>query len=690
MGVSLKSTIGLGVAVAATATGAYLTNKAQKEAEKESELVSDMGVRGSIKYRSGQSEGEGFSAVGTSISSFINNRSVITGASKSWDPKRILDGKIEKFKQIGAEGVRLFTSTGDRIFGCHFSLENFHNKIQKMGGRFCVLDLHLDHPFLKVSEDVIVINERTNQEYAASRVPYSRELENSFRNPQEFLDFCQRMGLQVVWEDTLSPFEPTSWYQWSSRQQNVLVFSRGEIGRLRYGGAIEPRVEVRPEGGGCGLSDLRPCRSRAIVFEGNRDQVKQLFAGDGDQDRGLKIEGSAWKMLEYNGKTYLVKTPEAERLLSLAADRNIGTSPLFRMNETGVNPAEGRENSGVVVLSMNQSNSFASYSHEILTFLFNGVNVFAYDNAGKGLSRGKNSEAGMTATLRGVGEFLRDTKGFRQEQVMYKGQCAGGPPSSHAGVLFPDSHVWVDQAPRNYAETAANMASVKSEDLRERAERQEDSYLARGVQFIASYLPSLSPGVQAVSSCFVPSYDVINDLQQNRGMHIYTIGVPDEGGFGGDQLVSVAHVEAIRHHLGGDKRGLFLPMPGATHVTDWWRDSNTLQRVKGALDETHLRADAYAVKMAGGQAMVEQKFQALIGKEYNDDEAIHREYNLHALLEAALEGSVQDFDLMIADVWYDESKEFHRDVVLACMDIAEEAGRQEMLVCCLEYKRKYT
>ena len=70
-------------------------------------------------------------------------------------------------------------------------------------------------------------------------------------------------------------------------------------------------------------------------------------------------------------------------------------------------------------------------------------------------------------------------------------------------------------------------------------------------------------------------------------MVIYTIGVPDDDGFGGDDLVPFADQVAIENQvLQRSKKGplsLFLKMPGATHVTNWWVDQKVLKTIQETL-----------------------------------------------------------------------------------------------------------
>jgi hypothetical protein len=653
------------------------------------ELDTELETRGVVQYETGTSESEGLSALMTTVATFVNNRSIMRGASQAWDPKRLLDGKFKQYRAIGGEGVMLNTKSGDRIFGFYLSLPNFYNKVRQMGGRPEVVDVHLDHPFFKNAEGVKLKDQSLNREYSAARIPYSSDMEELFRNPQEFLEFCRRTNMEVVWEDTLQPFQPASWYQWSSRKQNILLVHKSDMARIRQGQLENITAEDNAEE----LSNFtffenRSCKSRAIVFDGNLEEVQTLFSQGDGTFRGLKIEQSSWNMIEFNGKVYMLENLDAVDVLSRADMRGVGSSPLFRVEETPIE-TDGLENQGgVVVLSMNQTNSFSSYSHEVLTFLFNGVNVLVYDNAGKGISRGKNSEYSMTEALRSAGDFLVKTKGFTEPQIIFKGQCAGGLPTSEAGKMFPRSHVWVDQAPRTFSGTAENMFLVKSEDF---SKRQSTSLFGRVISGAASLLPIFSPVVRGVTSIAFPSYDVVENLQQNQGKHIYTIGVPDPKGHGGDQLVPKSHVDAIRAQiLSEGDRGLFIGMPGATHVTDWWIDPSVLQRVKGALEETHISVDPYAIMMLGGRAIIEQKYEALFGKPYDAETCSDLEYLVHDLIEDAyMEGNTGVFDFNILDVREEGGSELELGVVNACIDAAEAGNQEKALLHYLNHKRKY-
>ena len=164
-----------------------------------------------------------------------------------------------------------------------------------------------------------------------------------------------------------------------------------------------------------------------------------------------------------NCKNGLFLVPrECESLLSKVCKLNLDC---FEISEMPVVPSD-LSNAGVVLMTMNQTSSYFQYSHEILSFLLSGVNVCAYDNFGKGLSHGMNSESGLYLSLNAAYRYLIDSRGFSDHQILLKGQCAGGPLSSVLAARHPNVHVWIDQAPVGYAEMVDLLF---------------DSYLAEGI-----------------------------------------------------------------------------------------------------------------------------------------------------------------------------------------------------------------
>ena len=179
------------------------------------------------------------------------------------------------------------------------------------------------------------------------RVPYASELEKQFRNPKEFLDFCQKMRLEVYFEDSLQPATETSWYQWSSRKENLIVVPRQEVLLLVNRGVGQISVVNTPHKRGvCEFFEDKSLKSRAIVFDKDIAKVKKLFSEGDGKSKGLKVEQSSWKLVEFDGKLYILDNQNIESALIQADIKNLKSSPLFRTEETLIPPKEETEKRG--------------------------------------------------------------------------------------------------------------------------------------------------------------------------------------------------------------------------------------------------------------------------------------------------------------------------------------------------------
>jgi hypothetical protein len=98
-------------------------------------------THGEVEYVTAPpSHSEGiFTTMGTSLTSAVNCRSVMRGASANWDAQRLIDGKFKLYKEIGAEEVGLETSTNDEIHGMYFDTSKFQDKVKEMAGSLKLL-----------------------------------------------------------------------------------------------------------------------------------------------------------------------------------------------------------------------------------------------------------------------------------------------------------------------------------------------------------------------------------------------------------------------------------------------------------------------------------------------------------------------------------------------------------------------
>jgi len=563
------------------------------------------------------------------MTSFINSRAVLRGATIPWDQGRLIEGKFKKYQKIGGEPLTLTTRTGDRISAFHFEVGNFHRQVEKMGGKFVDLEIGMNHPFFERAQPVTLSTPHSNRSEAAVRIPYSPELESEFKNPKEFLAFCKANGMKVFWENSMQPFEVASWWHFNSMKQNLILVSSHDVKNLKIdSNPKDIQVEAADDfDWGNALFKSPTARTPAIVFEGNHEQATELFARE-----GLKFENSKWSMISHDGKLYLVESTKATNLID-ASERLNGVIS-FKMTTRPLETPNLDADRGTVVLSMNQTNSFASYSHEVLTFLLSGSNVLAYDNAGKGLSEGRNSQEGITEAVRTAGKYLIDEKKVGEHQIMFKGQCSGGLPSSEAAKLFPTAHVWVDQSPNSFSSAAAGIAEKRAQAA---SEEKEGGWL----KTFSGAIIRAKPVIEGVTSLALPSYNVVDNLKQNFGVQIYTIGVPDERGYGGDDLVPLEDRDRIETHLRRNQMGYFIPMTGATHVTDWWVDLSVAQNVDSIFQRFSLSVPVFPQPPKTAQEAVERSYESFTQKPYDAATASEKEASIHQAFEAV---SNQDFE----------------------------------------------
>ncbi|MCB1076114.1 MAG: alpha/beta hydrolase, partial [Simkania sp.] len=420
---------------------------------------------------------------------------------------------------------------------------------------------------------------------------------------------------------------PASWWHFNSMKQNLILVSKFDKTTLNldtHKDSVQIEKVSEFDHTFTFFSD-KPLRSNAYVFdEAHAEEVSALFCGALGGGNGLKIENSSWNLIPHNGKVYFVENPTVELAMDFMASKHLTDLGSFTVSSRPVIHPKLDGERATVVLSMNQTNSFASYSHEILTFLFAGVNVLAYDNAGKGLSEGSNSEEGMTEAIRSAGQYLIEEKGLRQNQIVFKGQCAGGLPSSEAAKMFPASHVWVDQAPNTLAGTAKGIALQKAKEASE--DKNDNSWF----KTFSGIIPYVAPLVSGIASLTLPSYNVVENLKQNHGIQIYTIGVPDENGYGGDEMVPIWERDEIEKAVRLNPMGYYLTITGGTHVTDWWTD----QDVAKSVDKIFKRFSLSASLFPETAKTPEQVFEVYTQKPYQADSLTRTEKSVLAVFEA--------------------------------------------------------
>jgi len=558
----------------------------------------------------------------TSLTSSINKKSVLLGAGKPWDSERLKNGKFSQFQQIGGRPLTIHTSYGDKVSAFDFKVKNFHEALTKLGGQHAQLELNMQHPFFDGFETVKISFGK--QEIPALRIPYDPKLETEFKNPQAFLDFAKRMNYELIWEDTLEPFQTTtgfsSWFK-NSRKQNLILVRQTDMKKLKpekkeklsiTSTEKEESIRFFP------FFSKEPLKTRAIIFPSNNHKLFELFSMT---TKGLKVESSTWDLMKIPGYVLFLESNDFTDILARAEERQVDRLPIFQIITAPISRLNLSEDRGTVVLMMNQSNSFASYSHEILTFLFAGINVVAYDDPGKGLSQGKCAEENLTEAARAIGKYLLNHQKIRQNQILFKGQCFGGLVASEASKIFPASHVWVDQSPQNFPGAAEKWLENSK----------------KAPTFLTSFL-------SGIISPILPSYDVVENLKHNHGLQIYTIGVPDEKGNGGDQLVPILHRDKIETWVRRYPMGSYLTIKGGTHVTDWWIDPQVNKSAHEVLRKASLAKPVFPEAPKNAQEALERRFELFYKKKYNPKTSTTNESHVYQLLKAVKQNNFKTIE----------------------------------------------
>lgn len=650
-------------------------------AVKSTEASSSCAAASSSMVTFGEKEYE--AGIGTSLTSFINSRTVMRGAAKQWDPER-LQKRIQKLEKIGGEHHFLETRTGDQISSFHFTVDRFHQSLTEMGGQIVSVEVQKNHPFFETTQPVTLTKSGSSDPVPGVRIPYSVELESEFRNPQDFLRFCAAKRYEVVWEDTLQSFTAASWWHWSSRKQNLILIPKIPAKRLDL---LETPSSVRVEVSSrldpyFDFFDKKPMTSRAYVFDKDPIAVRQLLFSSYKQERGLKIENSSWNVAEYQGKLYLVENHDVASHLESISMRGLAHLPTFQVLTTPVRPITDASRA-TVVLSMNQTDSYVAYSHEILTFLLMGVDVVVYDNAGKGLSKGLNSHQGMVEAVDVVGRYLIEGKGVDPSRVLFKGQCAGGFATSQAMERF-GTHGWIDQAPQTFSNTAVDIAEKKADQMAKE----------RGgwIPSLSRIIPYTKPIIKAAASMLLPSYDVVTSFSKvpAEALKIYTIGVPDERGYGGDQLVPVEERDSIQEALASDPNGHYLTITGGTHVTDWWLDPSVFERITDIFTSHSLSVSVFPEEPRTPEEAVRHSYEVFFQKPYDPSAASADEISVFQIFQAvqdqnleAIESIMHEKDstpYMAAGLFDRLSTENHAHLVSLAISLSKKLGNQSFTV----------
>lgn len=617
------------------------------------------------------------------IENSFNNLTVMRGANIAWDKQRLVDGKLNSLRKIGGKSILLKTESGNEISSIYFSVANFIEKIFNLGGKFVNLKLIFNHPFFDNATPCClkyILNDNEIVIPSVARIKNPASVKNGFKNFADFSDLCLEFNLVLVWEDKMDIVNDDSKF---NRQSNILIIPGDEYDDFSKvsNEATEIKTNLSNQfSGNLLIFSETHLTQQAIVFDKSLgkdelEKVDSLF-------NNLKINDSPIGLLTFNENRYFLSITFLSKVMYAAEKNKFINNPIFRLASINQNKPDTND-AGVIVLSMNQTNSFTQYTDEILTFLFQGMNVMVYDNANKGLSKGSNSQKGLIEAVEICGNFLID-KGFLESKIMFKGQCAGGLSSSKASEIFPRSNIWIDQSPKNFkgaVKTFCQNTIYNKENNKKTSNKILDFSLD-----IAS--KSIGSVAALVSSPILPSFDVIGSLRINRGLQIFSIGVPDSEGHGGDTLVPLKHKEKIERLVLNKKNGHYLPMPGAVHVTSWWLDSTTHHSIQKILTDSGLCKNLFLEKLKVPlDQLIDEKVLELSSLDPVNFPITKIE--LYELFQSVVKGDFVSTKEYINDFQLYYLSDKMELILNSCLELAVMAKKKEMAIYLLDREFKF-
>ncbi len=483
----------------------------------------------------------------------INSSTIMMGASKSWDAKRLKEGKHQHLRAMGAEHVQLTSSTGCKVDAHYLDASEFIKKLEDLGGQRTLCE-YTPPPALRGKEYTCHVN---GKPVVLREIPL---------DPSEIKknDISLRVQLTQAVGHTVKilPGPGGKFYMTSESSEKVLK----ESGLITDGEITEnvDLQEVPTEES----QQHEKMSFPTIEFPGDKAlEAKALLDS-------LQVKKSPWELAN-TGKTFTLVQKEHRDKLDLCL-QNQAQGKEFK---TPVNtPVESQER-GTVLLSMPQLGIYEQYTHEILTFALQGVNVMAYNNPGKGLSTGGADRENIDASIEASYRFLKSEKNMPDEKILAKGLCFGSAPTAWLGKEHPNINLMMDQSPANFHEIAVDMANEKLNAL-----PGEKNELVKWMK------KSLTDNfiITGVAKAVLGGYNIAEDLSHNQGHKLFNTAVKNEEGKGGDELVFEHHLDKILDGIdkNSDKELSLSQNPGAEHGDDWWTSSQAKNNVYQFLDKT--------------------------------------------------------------------------------------------------------
>lgn len=515
----------------------------------------------------------------------FNKQTILRGALGKWDESRALEKKMA-MQDLGGVNLTLASSTGCDVDAVHLDSQAFFSTIEQSGGDFKVAEMkfHDDSPLKSLKTVELEISDSEGKQIGqvlayemAETTPEQDAKMASIRiDPLATLVRSSETGkLYIIKEDQI---------QVVNRSKPKMEYAENKIPTLSFN-----TMQVKP-------TDLptpfdKPFK--LISFDKNSPDT-EFF-----KENISKIAGggkSSHMFVDVGEKTYFLPITENGRFQAMMNPDQLGAHADLTMNSV---PLNKDRSPGTIIITQDQTSKFEQAGAEFIAFLMEGVNVMAYNTAGKGLSEGPATQANINASLEAAYTYVSQECKVPDEKIIAKGTCFGGGPSAWLAKQHPEIGVMLDQNPSNFWDVAikaanevVNASQEYVDELAKKTGVGEESYLASGVKAVVGMFKD-NFAVQAVAQTVFAGYNVAEDLKYNHGHKLINIDVPNTANRGGDDLVPVSHpyemaASVVMNATDPDKINKLSIAPGAKHITGWWLTDESRLTVQAFLDQTKL------------------------------------------------------------------------------------------------------
>ncbi|HRD56162.1 MAG TPA: hypothetical protein PLC42_07175 [Parachlamydiaceae bacterium] len=498
------------------------------------------------------------------VGGFINARTIMAGSSVNWDVKRLKERKHKELEAIGAESITLKSKTGCKVDGHYLSATAFMKRLEELGGKRQNLELEIVNPLLNKGKKCVL--EVNGSPIEMHEIEVSEEMRAG--NPLwTFLvkkQFDALLGKATfIFCTPEGKFYLTDFEGLEKIVNEKLIDITGKTINM-FKNDVQIKNITEKESPFVTETSFPGIKFDKTVVDCS--EIKNVL-------KNLKLSNSTWSLVETSEALFITPSAHISQVkLAFEPGNHV------KLIEKEAKPLDETASRGTVLLTMNQTNIYEQYSHEMLTLAFEGVDVMMYNNPGKGLSTGSADIENINASIEASYQYLKH-RGIPDEKILAKGQCFGAAPTAWLGKKHPHLNLMMDQNPANFYD----IAIAKIYEIADELDAKDRNIFIRwaGKMLRDNFV------INGIARALFSGYNVADDLRHNKGHKIFHLDVPDNG-LGGDELVPEHHLALMLSNLPEtpDRKVAISMNPGGKHVTDWWLSPESKESVLTFLKRT--------------------------------------------------------------------------------------------------------